>query len=230
MIGGKAAFESPLLVGSTRTVDSGTLPIGATAPRRLVLVADAAVKDRPPGADPFDIRDAVDWLEPVVGFDPAGLRAEIESTAPRALWGTSGWRVNQLARGGWRVVNRFSDADHAHPRYRTLLELDAPLTLSRRLQVEAGRTSARLILGKPPRSAGKTIFEISIDGRRLERQEVPPLGESDEPKPIEVSLAGYDGREIEFTIRFDPAGKSTLIDWRGIVVMDDAASPNDINR
>ena len=121
--------------------------------------------------------------------------------------------------------------DHDHPRYRTLLEVrPAPLTLSRRLQVETGRTSARLILGKPPRSAGKTIFEISIDGRRLERQEVPPLGEVGEPKPIEVSLAGYDGREIEFTIRFDPAGKSTLIDWRGIVVMDDVAAPGDINR
>ena len=48
VIGGTTAFESPLLVGSTRTVDSGTLPIGATAPRRLVLVADAAAKDRPP--------------------------------------------------------------------------------------------------------------------------------------------------------------------------------------
>ena len=52
--------------------------------RGLVRVADAAAKARPPGADPFDVRDVVDWLEPVVQFDPLALRREIESAAPRA--------------------------------------------------------------------------------------------------------------------------------------------------
>ena len=129
--------------------------------------------------------------------------------------------VDQLVRSGWRTVNRFDDGDHAHPRFRPLLALDAPLTLTRRLQVEPGRTSARLVLGRPLQSTGKPTFEISINGRRLPREEVPPLGEAGEPKPIDLSLAGYDGGEIEFTIRFDPAGKPALIDWRGIIVSDD---------
>ena len=227
LVDGKAIFASPLLIGSDRTADSTALSVGSTTPRRLTLVSDAAEKDRPPGADPFDVRDVVDWLEPVVAFDQAELRREIESAAPRALWGPSGWTVDQLARGGWHVVNQFSDGDHAHPCFRPLLALDAPLTLTRRLQVEPGRTSARIVLGRPPRSPNRTTFEIAINGRRLPREEVPPLGESGEPKPIEVSLAGYDGGEIEFTIRFDPAGKPALVDWRGIVVLDDTAANGD---
>jgi hypothetical protein len=224
LVDGKAIFASPLLIGSDRTADSAVLSVGSTTPRRLTLVSDAAEQDRPSGADPFDVRDVVDWLEPTVGCDQIELWREIESAAPRALWGPSGWTVDQLVRGGWHVVNEFSDGDHAHPCFRPLLALDAPLTLTRRLQVEPGRTSARLVLGRPRRSANRTMFEIAINGRRLPREEVPPLGESGEPKPIEVSLAGYDGGEIEFTIRFDPAGKSALVDWRGVVILDDTAA------
>ncbi len=225
VLGGKPRFATSLLVGSGKPADSGVLPLAAGGPRDLLLVSDAAAADRPPGADPFDIRDLVDWLEPVVGFDPVELRREIARTADRALSGAEGWSADAVAAGNWRVVNRFSAADLAHPRFRTLVALDAPLTLSRRLRIDPGQTRARLLVGRPPRASGRPTLEISLDGRRLGRQEVPMLGEAGEPRPIDVPLPGYAG-PVEFAVRLDPAGKPTEIDWRGVILLDDsAASP-----
>ena len=102
LIGGKTAFENPLLVGSGHTADSRGAVARRGVPRRLTLVADAAAMNRPPGADPFDVRDAVDWLEPVVGFAPDHLRREIGVGRARALCGdrAAGWSINSFAAVG----------------------------------------------------------------------------------------------------------------------------------
>jgi len=44
-------------------------------------VADAAETDRPPGADPLDIRDTLDWIEPVFLLNRDKLRAEVAKRA-----------------------------------------------------------------------------------------------------------------------------------------------------
>ncbi len=149
LVGGKAVFASPLLIGSGKPADSGILAIGATGPVRLALVADAAAQDRPPGADPFDVRDAVDWLEPVIGFDPVELRREIARAADRALWGPTGWTADAVAAGSWRVVNRFSDADHAHPRFRSLVALDAAADARPSLAHRTGANLGTAVAGAP---------------------------------------------------------------------------------
>jgi hypothetical protein len=72
-------FRSKHLIGSTEIVDAGTLALTARDARKyLILVADAADRDRPPGADPLDIRDLVDWIEPLWLLDPAELRSGVE--------------------------------------------------------------------------------------------------------------------------------------------------------
>ena len=43
--------------------------VDVTGVKRVVLVTDAAHDERPKGADPFDIRDSVVWLEPLVKLD-----------------------------------------------------------------------------------------------------------------------------------------------------------------
>jgi hypothetical protein len=39
----------------------------------LILVADAAHQGRPAGTDPLNIRDVVDWIEPVIELDRSQL-------------------------------------------------------------------------------------------------------------------------------------------------------------
>ncbi|HEX4129427.1 MAG TPA: NPCBM/NEW2 domain-containing protein [Pirellulales bacterium] len=72
-------FRSPLVVGSASPVDTGwlKLPAARSADARLLLVADSAGDETPAGADPLDIRDIWDWLEPIVRLDREALRAEL---------------------------------------------------------------------------------------------------------------------------------------------------------
>ncbi len=75
-------YEGPVLVGSDRVEETGRLKLPSTdAPsadsRRLLLHVSMAHADRPPGADPLNLRDLSDWLEPVVELDRERLRREI---------------------------------------------------------------------------------------------------------------------------------------------------------
>ena len=63
-ISDKPAWSSELLLGSDR-------PTAVSVPdlrgaKRLILVAEFADDDHPPGTDPMDIRDEVDWLFPFI--------------------------------------------------------------------------------------------------------------------------------------------------------------------
>ncbi len=77
---GKPLYESPFLVGSQQVIDTGLidLPGPVDGRRLLILVTDQAHQGRPQGADPLDIRDEFNWIEPVLGLDPKHLQTEIQ--------------------------------------------------------------------------------------------------------------------------------------------------------
>ena len=65
---GRPLHRSEHVIGSAKSHDTGPLSVaGAT---QLTLVVDPAQDDRPRGADPFEIRDSFDWLQPIVELDP----------------------------------------------------------------------------------------------------------------------------------------------------------------
>ncbi|KKK66168.1 hypothetical protein LCGC14_2966800, partial [marine sediment metagenome] len=49
----------------------------------LGLLTDEAHQGRPAGADPLDIRDMLDWLEPVLLLDQAKLKQNVEAASTR---------------------------------------------------------------------------------------------------------------------------------------------------
>ena len=61
--------------------------------RSLVLAADDAHAGRPAGADPFDVRDAVDWADPMLVLDEATLVAGQAARLPRLVPAWEGWTV-----------------------------------------------------------------------------------------------------------------------------------------
>lgn len=75
-------FASNILVGSDEVHDTGALRIeppteGDSAQRRLVLITDPVIEDRPARADPFEIRDLLNWLEPMLLLDGLRLQQEL---------------------------------------------------------------------------------------------------------------------------------------------------------
>ena len=47
-----------------------------------MLVADPVIEDAPPGTDPLDIRDSLDWFEPLLLVDRQKLREEVRAGRP----------------------------------------------------------------------------------------------------------------------------------------------------
>jgi hypothetical protein len=222
-LGEQMVFESPLLVGTAPALDCGPIPVRGQA--RLLLVADADARERPRGADPFDIRDIFNWLEPIVELAPAELRREIESHFFAAQPLLAGWAPDPSEASNWRLVNRFDDTDLADPTFRQLLVIDAPVSFSRQIAADPQRPTAWLRFGRPGNSSVQAKFEISINGRRVLRDALPGEARSPEPLRVLVPLKAAAGKTIEFTLRLDPAGKPTLVDWRGLTFIRDEASP-----
>jgi len=88
-------FESPFLVGSEQAVATGDLRLVdlATGRQRLVLQIDAAHDGRPAGADPLDIRDIADWLDPLMEIDPLVLRRQLNERVSGQLAAWTGWTL-----------------------------------------------------------------------------------------------------------------------------------------
>ncbi len=68
-VSGKPLHRTGLLRGGENPTMVGPLDVAGV--KRLILVTEAAHEDRPPGTDPLDIGDHVDWLLPIVIL-PAG--------------------------------------------------------------------------------------------------------------------------------------------------------------
>jgi hypothetical protein len=79
-------YRSQPLIGSRQIAQTGTLPLAGPAggQHTLLLVADPIDRDFPPGADPLDIRDMVDWLEPLLELDLEQLKSEVQKRRPAA--------------------------------------------------------------------------------------------------------------------------------------------------
>lgn len=82
---GSPVYQSPHLIGAKQVVDVPTYPLaGPTAGQHLLgLLTDEAHQGRPAGADPLDIRDMLDWLEPVLLLDQAKLKQNVEAASTR---------------------------------------------------------------------------------------------------------------------------------------------------
>ena len=115
----KPLYESPLLVGAGRVLDTGPLPVELPTGQagRLVLRAEMAGDDRPEHADPLDIRAIFDWLEPELELDPGRLRggsAAAGTAADSRLAGLD----RSLQPGGRSFLANYWDESPTRPAYR----------------------------------------------------------------------------------------------------------------
>ena len=83
---GTPLFQSQPLLGSRTAISTGDIALasGNAAARRLVLVVEDGGDAPRPNADPLDIGDHADWLEPTLLLDPVKLRAAVEKYRPAA--------------------------------------------------------------------------------------------------------------------------------------------------
>jgi hypothetical protein len=190
----------------------------------LRLIADSAHEGRPANADPYDVRDVFDWFEPTIEHDPALLRRSLEPHFLAAHPQLAGWLADDFSAGAWKLVNRFN-ADPERPGFQQLIAFDGPLTIARRVNLDPRRPTALVRLGKTQGNSSAASYEISVDGRRLIKAELPGEKASPDGISIVVPLHHSLAKSVEISVRFDPGGRLGLIDWRGLILIPDASIP-----
>jgi S1-C subfamily serine protease len=221
---GTPLYESPLLIGSHETIDTGPIALtGASeAPTRLILQVDVAHDNRPRGADPLDIRDTFDWLEPIVELDAQRLRAKLATYSERAISAWRDWAVAE-ERPAYRLVNYWDNVDPLPGCFRTaVVAEDTPLKLTRKVSVEEG--SRWLVLGvtRPDNyTTQPATIEIRVNGDTLTREAVPIRDRSrPNPVPLVVSLSKYKGRPVTLDIVQSAGDSRSLVHWEAVHITD----------
>lgn len=218
---GTPLFQSPVMVGSETAVSTGNLPLPASAgkPVELVLQVDTAHTNRPPGADPFDIRDTADWLDPVVELDAKQLQEEVTRrvTWPIAAW--KDWNLAGAATCTWLLQQReFPDRPGAFAS--CVVAQKEPLVLSRQLKLTADDRWLLLAVSQGRMRDKAPVLQVRINGELALEQAIPfRENPAVQINPLVLPLANYqhgEAGEARFEIR-QPASTDDLpVDWRGI--------------
>ncbi len=176
--------KSPIMVGvqPPHKFDIGL--DSKNAKSALVLTVDPVDKNAPAGADPLDIRDAVDWLDPLFILDPVATRDEL---ARRSFDFVRSWQR-------WSIttpVPRFDDkkppnADLAWREFwdtsvpspgrfsRGLVVRERPFRLSRSVRLEPARQSWLAVTCYRPLNENEEVWiEARLDGVPIGRQKAP---------------------------------------------------------
>lgn len=218
-------YESPVLVGSKTVQGIGRigLSVKSEAPGQLVLEIDPANDKRPPGADPFNIRDCADWLEPVLELNPDRLKEEIRRSLPRQVPAWEGWTAVLGPNATWpSLLREFPGRPAAFSR--GVSTGKEPLVLSRRWQLAPRDRWLLLSVGQDRAQQGRPRVQVLLDGELAFEQEIPFSDKwRNEVAPLVVALQDYlsaGPRQVEAEIRQDPGDQETPVCWQGIVLLE----------
>lgn len=218
-------FESTVLVGSKNVQSIGRigLSVKPEAPGELVLVVDPAHDKRPPGADPFDVRDCSDWLEPVLELNLEKLREELRRVSPRQVSAWDGWQAAIGAAATWpSLLREFPNRPAAF--LRCISTAKEPLVLSRRLKLNLRDRWLLMSVGQDRAQQGRPRVQLLLDGELVFDQEIPFSDKwRNEVGPLIVPLQDYlnaGPREVQAEIRQVPGEQDTPVAWQGIVPVE----------
>ncbi len=221
----KSLYASPLMLGSADTFDTGPLSLETetAGARRLILRVDPAHKTRPRGADPLDIGDVFNWLQPQLELDPTALRAEVLRRAPDMIPAWRGWKAVAADKPAVRLVNYWDESGSTGHKFRLLVSgADGPVTLSRKLRI--GPAADRLMLGvSRPVEASPSKIDVRLEGRSIEQFDVPVQPSGRDPEPLGVSLAEYQGRQVDLELIQEPQDEKSLVRWWAVTLIGQPA-------
>jgi len=211
-------FESPYLVGGAATAEIAPidLPADLTGKDGLVLEVDAAHSGRPAGADPLDIRDLTNWLEPALIWNPEATAPKIRERVMHQMPAWQGWTLQGESDGAWSFVNL---PEEERPRMPPIFRLavaasQKPLILRREIQVRP--EDRYLVIAAYAAKAGppSTKIEVRVDGESVVEEEVSDLQRRDTAPPIVVSMLPFVGHKVKVEV-VQSVG-SVPVDWRSL--------------
>lgn len=224
---GKPLFASNLILGAADVLDTGPLALGDGQPaqdRRLVLLVDPVTDRCPAAADPLDIRDNFDWLEPLVELDSESLREELRRRAPQRIPAWRNWQLGAGDLAALRLVNFWDETEPIHRLYRLLAGTrKGSLRLSRRLSIDPDHYRLVVAVSRPPQTSASKL-DVLVDGQPFGQYEVPVRYGQEAPEPVVVLLSQFAGRQVAVELVQQSPDERALVEWRALAL---AGRPDD---
>lgn len=218
-------FQSEHLVGSGTVVDTGDLELPSppsaderetSLPRQLVLRADPAHEGRPAGADPLNIRDTLDWLQPRVTFAPDRLESHVALRYRQAVPAWRGWRVDATGAVPIAFENYWEALDPRREGYRMLVCPRVPwLILSRSVEPSPNYKYLAMAVSRPQKTHPAQIM-VRLNGAEAAQFEVPIRHNAADPEPLVVPLPPAEAGTVDVEIVLLPLGPEAMLDWQSI--------------
>lgn len=213
--GGKPLVETPLLMGSAQTFDSGRVELRTQPgrPNRLVLACDSVPTESAASADPLDLRDVFDWLEPIVELDPALLKTEVIKHAASLFVRRHHWVIQGPYNEAWRW-----DVVGPSGRKRQVVEvLKSPLVLTRTVSIPADCTAIRIYASAVDAAAGSTKILLQTGGKKLDEEPLATGGDPlNPPKERYWVDKEFRGRELRLEMVVTPSKPGLRLDFFGV--------------
>jgi hypothetical protein len=212
-----AVHESQIVVGAARPIEPISVDLPASkAASRIRLVADP-VLDCPPNADPYDIRDYCDWLEPCVELRKEPWTAAVSAALPASYPALRGWTLDGLAGRDWRPITVWDATTRPYPSFHRAWILPGfPLTLSREVAVPNSRTTKWNVHIRRSRAAEPACrLDVAVNDRRVGRFAVPEPAADGPTRPFVIDFEPFAGREVRIELRLVPLAGETCVVWGG---------------
>ncbi len=215
-------YQSPLLIGSKKTVDTGSiqLRLPSKGPKHLILQVDPVHDNRPRGADPLNIRDKLDWLDPQLGLDTAKLQDEVRGQFGRLITASHEWKLTLDKRGVYTWTSYYDETESPGAgRFRTITRAQGqPLRLSREMTIGPAdkwlAVQLSLPTGENPRPDAVTL---RVGERQVQPEKIPVRQPWQSwPAPLLFGLEEYQGKQVTLELR-QPAGGKPL-HWQGVKI------------
>ena len=227
---GQPLWESPVLVGSERVADLGTIALAGPAAQQkeLVLQVDPGHDSRPAGADPFDIRDATNWLDPVLELDPAAVQIELDNRLAQRLpaWREAMVRPEAGAGDSSPQIAYFRNEHLPAPGHFQALagHPTRGLVISRSFTLRPQDQWLVISAVRPPDKPKSPKLEVRIGNEPVAEYD-PPAAASDpsDVRPLAIALAPYQLKEktvIDVEVRQIPAENAAPLHWRTFQVAE----------
>ena len=217
-------YKRSNIIGSTSVADTDWLPFPQSdVPLKSVtLRTDLAHQERPAGADPFDIRDIVDWFEPEIRLDRSKMKREINDLATLGVPSFQGWSISPEVAESLEFQNRgsigtdpeaISFGIQVRPK-------DSSYRLERQLKVGTGDRFVVIVASRQTDSSPSTI-EVSTDQQSLGRFDVPIRESATDPQPILVPIAPIGNGTLALRLDVQGSDDHSWIDWQSVSVAED---------
>ncbi len=199
-ITGSPLWKSGFLQGSREPVRVGSF--GIAGAKRLVLVTDFGHKGRPAEADPFDIRDHVDWLLPQVNVNLGNAAPELAELIPALR----GWDFSDAVRRRVRV-RPFWNEHRRRWQWALVAKGSEPIEFFRKQRVTL--TNAWLAIdASRDRDRDGHIISVDINGKKHETTMNGDLPTGSERPGLPGSriwiFSDLPGKEVTITVVVKP--------------------------